>query len=178
MIFAKKKMPFLTIIILIIFFSEIINTISKLMQLIKYYFKDERFDKTFSEGNTPRGIICQIQIVTSVFSDFCTLLSTFLLSLRCYDVIQNKNKFFDNRKNGIILIILNFIISIFFGVVFLFLDKLFTKDNISYRFDIRDRCTYWCWLEHTTSLISLVIYSFILIINIIWACKTSSYLKK
>ena len=53
-----------------------------------------------------------------------------------------------------------------------------TKDNTSYRFDIRDRCTYWCWLEHTTSLISLVIYSFILIINIIWACKTSSYLKK
>ena len=52
--------------------------------------KDRRNVKDFSTGNTPRGIICQLQIVTAIYSDFCSLLGTLLLSLRCYDVINNK----------------------------------------------------------------------------------------
>ena len=178
MILAKKRMPFLTIIILLIFFSVIVNTISKLMQLLKYYFKDERYDKTFTNNNTPRGIICQIQIVTSIFSDFCTLLNTLLLSLRCYDVIQNKKRWFDKRKNRIKSIVLIEIISILLAIGFLLFDIYIIKVDVSYRFDVRDRCTYWCWLGHYASIGSWVIYAIILIFNIVLACKTSSYLKK
>ena len=75
-IFAKKQLAFLTKLILLIFASEIINTISKMIQLIKYIFEDQRSDKSFDCGNTARGIICQIQITTAIYSDFCSLLST------------------------------------------------------------------------------------------------------
>ena len=93
MICMKKKITFLSKLILLIFFSEIINSISKILQLLKYQFNDLRDDKNFSNPDTPRGIICQIQIVTSIFSDFCSLFTTLLLSLRCYDVINNKKRF-------------------------------------------------------------------------------------
>ena len=177
MIFQKKKISFLTSLILLIFSSEIVNTISKMFQLFKYHYKDRRNDKDFTDGNTPRGVICQIQIVTAIYSDYCSLLGTLLLSLRCYDVIKNKKRFFDKGNNGIISIILTIIISIILAIGFLFLDKLITEDNISYRYDVRDRCSYWCWLEHVPSIICFGFYWVILIFNIIFACKTGNYLK-
>ena len=86
MISTKKKFAFFTSLIMLIFSSEIVNIISKLLQLIKYFFDDDRADKSENMSmDNARGIICQIQISTSMFSDFCSLLATLLLSLRCYD---------------------------------------------------------------------------------------------
>ena len=121
MYISKKKIGYITNIILIIFFSEIINTISKLLQLIKYIFKDKRDDKNLVDIDTPRGIICQIQISTSIYSDFCSLLSTLLLSLRCYDVLKNKRGFFDKNKNRIISLILVILFLYHFQLVLYFL---------------------------------------------------------
>ena len=106
MYLAKKKLSVLTLLILLIFSSEIVNAISKLLQLLKYYFKDRRDHKDFVDGNTPRGIICQIQIVTAIYSDFCSLLGTLLLSLRCYDVIKGKKDFLKKIKMLIYLLLL------------------------------------------------------------------------
>ena len=178
MLLEKKKLPFLTLLILLIFSSEIINTISKLLQLIKYYFPDKRDLKYFTSGNTARGVICQIQIVTAIYSDFCSLLTSLLLSLRCYDVIKNRKRFFDRGNMGILFIIFTIIISLFFAIIFLLFDKKYTQNNIPYRYDLRDRCSYWCWLEHIPSLILFSIYLIILIFNIFFAFKTYSYLKK
>ena len=178
MFLLKKKIQFLTVLILLIFSSEIVNTISKLLQLLKYYFGDKRNDKKFSSGNTPRGIICQIQIVTAIYSDFCSLLGTLLLSLRCYDVIKNKRRFFDKGKNGILSIILTVIVSLLLSIGFLLIDKWRTGDNIGYRYDVRDRCSYWCWLEHKSSIGVFCVYWGLIILNIFFACKTYFYLKK
>ena len=178
MLLIKKNLSFLNILIMLIFSSEIINTISKLLQLLKYYFGDKRNDKNFYSGNTPRGIICQIQIVTAIYSDYCSLLGTLLLSLRCYDVIKNKRRFFDKRKNGIISIILTIIVSIFLSIGFLLIDKMETKNNMAYRYDVRDRCSYWCWLEHKPSLGCFCVYWILIVLNIFFACKTYFYLKK
>ena len=73
MIYVKKIKTFLTNIILLIFTSELIQCLSKLIQLLKYYYPDIRNDKNFTSGDTPRGVICQIQITTAIFSDFCSL---------------------------------------------------------------------------------------------------------
>ncbi len=179
MYLAKKKLSFLTLIILLIFSSEIINTISKLLQLVKYSFNDRRNHKDFTDGNTPRGIICQIQIVTAIYSDFCSLLGTLLLSLRCYDVIKNKNRFFDTGNNGYLSLIFTILISIILAISFFLIDKLlFTKQDIANRYDVRDRCSYWCWVDHVPSLILFGLYLILLIFNIIFACKTYSYLNK
>ena len=176
MIFAHKKITFLTSLIILIFSSEIVNCISKLIQLIKYMYEDKRDDKTIEDINTPRGIICQIQIVTSIYSDFCSLLATSLLSLRCYDVIKNKIRFFDKGNNRIYSIVFVILLSIIISISFLFIDRKIS--DVSYRFDVRDRCSYWCWLEHISSIICYLLYLIILIINIVLARKTNNYLKK
>ena len=185
MILIKKRKTFLTNLIVIIFFSEILQCFSKMLQLVKYCFTDERDDKKYNGQKytdalhqNERSIICQIQILIAIFSDFCSLFNTLLLSLRCYDVINNKKRFFDKGKRGIISIFFFIFLSLFSSIAFLFIDKYRTENNISYRFDVRDRCSYWCWLEHMTSLYCLGFYWVVIICNIFFACKTNCYLKR
>lgn len=176
MVLGKKKLSFLTRIILLIFSSEIVLSVSKIIQVFKYCFEDQRDDKSFDSNDTPRGIICQIQLFMAVFSDYCSLLATLLLSLRCYDVIKNKNKFFDKPRNSNLSYYGIIIASFIAGIVFLFVDKGIS--DVSYRFDVRDRCCYWCWLEQRVSLVCFGLYIIILIANIIFAWKTIKYLDK
>lgn len=173
----KKNISFLTLLIILIFFSEIINCISKLLQLVKYFFPDLRSNRQ-SDRDNQRGIICQIQIATSLFSDYFTLLCTLLLSLRCHDVINYKKRFFDNIRNRILSVVGVIIGCIVLSIGFLFLDRKLTEGNQSYRYDLRDRCSYWCWLDHVSSLICYGFYWIILLFNIIYAVKTNNNLKK
>ena len=64
MISSNKRISFLTSLVILIFSSEIVNAISKMIQLIKYCFEDTRRD-TYDNNHmdNPRSIICQIQIV-------------------------------------------------------------------------------------------------------------------
>ena len=154
-----------------------IQCTSKILQLFKYIYDDLREDKSFSNGDTPRGIICQIQIVTAIYSDLCSLLTTLLLSLRCYDVIKNKIKFFDKGINAFLSIIIVILFSIFGAIGFLFIDRGTLNNSITYRFDVRDRCSYWCWLNHIPSLCCFGLYMIILLLNILYACKTNCLLR-
>ena len=174
----KRRKSFLSNLIILIFSSEIVQCLSKLIQILKYSFIDRRDQKYIKTGDTPRGIICQIQICLAIFSDFLSLLSTLLLSLRCYDVINNKIRFFDKRKNKIISVIIIISLSIASAVIFIFVDRARTGGNVAYRYDVRDRCTYWCWLEHTSSLFCYGLYWVIIIFNIYFALTTYSKLKK
>ena len=61
-IYFKIGKTFLTYLILLILSSEIIQCLSKFLQLIKYSLDDLRYDKSFTDLDTGRGIICQIQI--------------------------------------------------------------------------------------------------------------------
>ena len=155
-----------------------VQCISKMLQMVKYLFEDERDNKKIDDLDLDRGIICQIQIVLAISSDFCSLLSTLLLTLRVYDVIKNKKKFFDQDYVEIICISLDIGISIILGIIFLMIDRYIAEGNVSYRYDVRDRCTYWCWLEHISSLICFGFYVLILIFNIFYAFKTYCFLRK
>ena len=176
---ARKSKSFLTKLILIIFISEAFQSISKLLQLVKYAFDDERDNKKDVDFDNARGIICQIQIVIAIASDFCSLLSTLLITLRCYDVIKNKKKFFNRGNNGLISIILDISISIILSIIFLLIDRriVVTENNSSYKYDVRDRCTYWCWLEHYSSLSLFGVYVLILIAIIWFAFHNYCFLK-
>ena len=178
MILRKKRLSFLTYIILFIFSSEIINTISKMLQLFKYCYHDTRDADDDNTVETPRGIICQIQIVTSIISDLCSLLGTLLLSIRCYDVMKNKIRFFDRKKVKILSFCIIIIVSIIISLSLLFIDRSMTDVSVYYKYDRRDRCSYWCWLCHDASLIIYSIYLIIVVLNIFYACKTFCYLKK
>jgi ABC-type multidrug transport system fused ATPase/permease subunit len=173
----KGRLSFLTKIIIFIFSSEILNTISKLLQMLKYAFDDTRDKDDKNEVETSRGIICQIQIVTSIISDFCSLLGTLLLSYRCYEVMKGKKRIFDQKKSKVIVIVLIILISVILSIVFLFIDREITKDSITYKYDLRDRCSYWCWLDHTTSIICYCFFFVALLFNVIYAVKTNCYLR-
>lgn len=177
MVLIKKKKAFLTYLIILIFISEIIQCLSKLIQLLKYDYPDTRTTKDTIELDNPRGIICQIQITMAIFSDLCSLLSTLLLSFRCYDVIHHKKRIFDQEKKGVISILILLFISFSVPIIFLVIDREITKGNVSYKYDLRDRCSYWCWLAHIPSICCLGFYYIILLLNIYFACKTICYLK-
>jgi len=167
----NKKKAFLSKIITFIFFSEIVNSFSKLLQLLKYAFKDTRMNNDINEKETPRGIICQIQIVTSIIADVWTLLGTLLLSYRSYEVIRGERKIFERKIEQKLSFVIIIVTSVIFSITFLFIDKIMTEDSITYKFDLRDRCTYWCWLDHVSSIICHIFYLVPLVINIIYAIK-------
>ena len=177
MFWTKKRFSFLTKVIILLFSFEITNCISKLLQLFKYSFEDSR---TFPDPNiieTPRGIICQIQIVLSIISDYGCLLGTLLLSLRCYGVIKNKIRFLDFKKWQNLSLIAIIFISSAFALLFWGLDKDNTKYSIGFKYDRRDRCNYWCWLGHYYSRICYAIYLLLLIVNIIIFSLTTAYFR-
>lgn len=176
-IFIKKNKTFLTYLILLIFSSEIIQCLSKILQLIKYLFDDIRDDKSFTDLDTERGIICQIQIALALYSDFSSFLSILLFTLNKYEDLRNIEKFLDKDRNRILSVLFIICISIIMSIEFLFFDRKYSSTNISYRFDVRDRCTYGCWLSHLQSIICSGFYWIIIIINTIFACKTNYYLK-
>jgi hypothetical protein len=174
----NKKKSFFTYIIIFIFCSELMSTISRLLQLFKYIYEDTRMINNKNKVETPRGIICQIQISLSIFADFCSLLGTLLLSFRCYDMIKNKKKFFSKKRTKIISFSSIISFSIIASISFLFIDRTITSESITYKFDLRDRCCYGCWLDHITSLICYFLYLIILVFIIIYAFKTNSFLKQ
>ena len=173
----KKRLSFLTKIIIFIFCSEILNIGSRALQFLKYAYDDTRKNPWKNDVETPRGIICQIQIVSSIVSDYCSLLGTLLLSFRCKEVIKSKKRFLDKKRTRILLILLIIIISFILSLVFLFIDRSLSKDFFSIKFDIRDRCSYWCWLEHTSSFYCYILFDIILILNIIVALQANCSLQ-
>jgi len=174
----KKRRSFITNIIIFIFFSELLNIFSKTLQFLKYAFEDTRKKPDINRVTTPRGVICQIQIVTSIISDFCTLLGTLLLSYRCYEVIKSKNRLFDKKKARIISFCIIIAFSVITSIILLIIDRSITIDLFSLKFDIRDRCSYWCWLEHKTGMACYSLFVIICISNIILACKTCRLLTR
>ena len=111
---SNKENSFLTQIILFIFSSEIMNSFSKLLQLFKYAYDDTRMNNDINDVETPRGIICQIQIVTSIIADVCNLLGTLLFSYRSYEIIRGERKIFDRKIEQI----LSFIIIILTSIIY------------------------------------------------------------
>ena len=120
-----------------------------------------------------RGIICQIQIVTSVFSDYCSFLGILLLCLKCYKIIKNTKKFLDKEKNLFLPILYVIIISSILSLGLLMYDRIITEGNTSYRFDVRDICCYWCWLNHIPSIVCYLFYTIIISFNIVFIHKVN-----
>ena len=182
LIIYKKRKPFLTKLIMLIFGFEIINCISKLLQFFKYFFEDTRPYLDINEIETPRGIICQIQIVLCIISDLGCLSANLLLSIRCYEVIKNKKRRLDDKRMQNISFILISFLSLAFALGFWGFDKRMTKGSIAFKYDRRDRCTYWCWLERLSSIICYAIYNGLLIgifvFFILIACYFSKSYKK
>ena len=177
MIKKKKQIKVLTSIILLIFFSEVVQCISKLLQIFKYFFEDRRREIEYKMFG--RAIICQFQIVFAVYSDYCSLVCTCLLSLKCYDSLKYKNKYFSNdNRTKIKLIIYTVLSCILAGLLFLLLDRIICQGNINYKYDSRDRCSYWCWLGHYSSIICFCFYWVILIANIVISVKTLKFLNE
>ena len=162
MIKKYNQITTLTTLILLIFFGEVVLCISKLSQMIKYVLDNDE-------------IICQIQIFFAIYADYCSLVSTFLLSLKCYDILKYKNKYFRRGKRIKTKIIISTILfCLLMGVIFLIINLIISNGN----YDSRDDCSYWCWLDHNVSLGCYSLYFIFLIVNIILFVKIRRFLNR
>ena len=123
-----------------------------------------------------RTIIQPIQILLSIYADYCFLICTFLLSLKCYDTLKYKNKYFPNgKKIKKKLIIFTVLISISAGVIFLIIDLFTNHKNDIYT--TKHSCNDWNWLRHVTSEICCCCFYWILLIgNIVLFVKIIKFL--
>ena len=149
----KKYITTLTTIILLIFFAEVVQCIPKFIQHLNYFFENQT-------------IICQIQIFLSICSDYCSLVCTFLLSLKCFDTLKYRNRYFPNDKRTKTKLIIYIILgSISAGVIFYIIDLIIIKGNEDI-YKTRDKCNCQCWLGHVTSIICFIFYWILIIANI------------
>ena len=76
------------------------------------------------------------------YSDFSSLINNKLLSLSSYDMIINKKIFFVREKQNNIYN--NFNLYIFYKDYIIFINSSKkTYNNLSYKYDDRDRYSYW-----------------------------------
>ena len=107
----------MTTSLFIITISEIINCLSKLLNILRQSIKPK------NEQDYSFWLIGQIQILFSLFSDSCTIISSFILTLKIYKTTLRHGLNFFNSKNIFIKILLfSLLTPLIFSLTILFLN--------------------------------------------------------
>ena len=88
----KVKMNITNVLIFQIIISEVLDGINIILSIVSYIYQHYTF-----ENYPDRMGICLTQIYLGVFSCLWNLFSSFFISLRIYDKIENKNRIFNNK---------------------------------------------------------------------------------
>jgi len=153
---TKRLMQkFLSILIISELFNCIYKLIASLQILIK--FEDIIIDST----------LCTIQIMFSIFSDFCTLSITLMISLKNWDQLKNIKKKFKDKNIQKWSIRFPIITGIIFSIIFTILDRILSND---------DYCIDLCWVSPVNSLILFGFYIIFLIFILFVSIKTIQFL--
>lgn len=166
---CKKKIKFfVNELLLYITISEICNSISKFLDLCK------KID-VITSSSILKEIIISIQVILSIFSDFCTLITSLLISLKFYDSLKNNSICFNKKCLRVLARITCIGGSLVLAGVFFSLDRfLFGQQDQENKWE-KD---YWTWVAPKLSLIIYGIVLLIIIVIIVISCKTISYLRK
>jgi predicted secreted protein len=88
----KVKMNITNVLIFQIIISEVLDGINIILSIVSYFYQHYTF-----ENYPDRMGICLTQIYLGVFSCLWNLFSSFFISLRIYDKMENKNRIFSNK---------------------------------------------------------------------------------
>lgn len=156
----NRKTTLIKECLIIITISELINNASKLLTIFRELFL------------SPAKIIGSIQVIFSIYSDFCSLITSLVISIKMYDLTKKENHIFHSALSGLLArlfcIVVPFIISLIFWAIDNF---VFTNQTI----EIDEECKVWSWVNR---YLSIILYSFvwiIIIIIIVISCKSIAF---
>lgn len=148
--------------------SEMINNINHVSPVINNFIgrKEEKYYE--------RRRVCFSQMYASLFSNFYTLFSSFLISFRIYDLLVKNSTTFRNVKNVKIAKLFSFYFCALISYIFWFLQvEVFQK--------IRGTRTYFrvltCWVDFQLDCASLVIFGIFIILTFIYCIKSRSFVQ-
>ena len=167
---TQNKKSIMTTSLFIITISEIINCLSKLLNILRQSIKPK------NEQDYSFWLIGQIQILFSLFSDSCTIISSFILTLKIYKTTLRHGLNFFNSKNIFIKILLfSLLTPLIFSLTILFLNiKLYggTAEESESEYKV------WAWINCRLSLfVYSIVWIFIISIMILIG-KTICYLNQ
>ena len=166
----KIKKSIMTTSLFIITISEIINCISKLLNILRQLIKPK------NEQDYSYWLIGQVQILFSLFSDSCTIISSFILTLKIYKTTLRHGLNFFNSKNIFIKILLfSLLTPLFFSLTILFLNIYLYGGTAE---ESESEYKIWAWINCRLSLLVYSIVWIFIISIMILIGKTISYLNK
>ena len=166
----RIKKSIMTTSLFIITISEIINCISKLLNILRQSIKPK------NEQEYTYWFIGQVQILFSLFSDSCTIISSFILTLKIYKTTLRHGLNFFNSKNIFIKILLfSLLTPLFFSLTILFLNIYLYGGTAE---ESESEYKIWAWINCRLSLLVYSIVWIFIISIMILIGKTISYLNK
>ena len=156
----NRKTTLIKECLIIITISELINSGSKLLTIFREL------------SITSIQIISSIQVIFSIYSDFCSLITSLVISIKIYDLTKKENHIFHSKLAKILsrlfCILVPFIISLIFWTIDQF---VFTVQSI----EIDEECKVWSWVNRYLSIILYVFLWTIIIIIIVISCKSIAF---
>ena len=139
--------------------SEIINNLTQ----IASSFNDAigTREKKYAE----RMRICYSQVYSNLFSHFFTIFSSFLISVRLYDLLIHNGTWFHSHRNVKIAKFLNVYISLFLSLIFFILHMQFMQKKEVNRYYKFNSCWVGGFVEYTVT----GIFAVFLMLNF-WLC--------
>ena len=139
--------------------SEIINNLTQ----ISSSFNDKI--GTREERYAERMRICYSQVYSNLFSHFFTIFSSFLISVRLYDLLIHNGTWFHSHRNVKIAKFLNVYISLFLSLIFFILQMQFMQKKQVNRYYKFNSCWVGGFVEYTVT----GIFAVFIILNF-WLC--------
>lgn len=154
----ERKKSVIILCIVLITISEIINSLSKLLTIVRQNSSKEN-----------EAIFSNIQIVFSIYSDFSSLIVSLILSLKLHDLTKTEQSL-KRKFNKNIIRVVSVVIPLLLGLTFCSIDcYVFIKPS-----DFSSECKVWAWINRYLSLILYGIVWIIIICIIIISCQSIS----
>lgn len=160
---TKKNMNiFMNELFLYIIISEMINCFSKILEFFKFILIIQfRY-------------VAYVQLILSLFSDFCTLLTSLVISFKLHDSLKNQSFYFKKKKIKKISRFICLGLPSLSSILFFCLDTFV----LNFQYKEYDKYFYWMWVHPILSIIIYCFFFLLIIFIVIISFRTISFLKE
>lgn len=180
---TRTKMNVINKLIVQILISEIIDGVNMLLVI----FDDYQGPKIFENYNL-KTYVCFTQIYLSIFTCFWTLVASFFISLRMYDIMVKRNQIFKNKIMEKYVSLFSIIIPALFSYIIWIIQVSYQ----SIKFQDLDKVKYYqkkreyhhfrhmhCWVENSITITLSVFAVSLIIANVYFSIiKGSTFLSR
>lgn len=158
---TKKNIKiFMNEMLLYIIISEMLNCFSKILEFFKF-IQIIHFE-----------FVSYVQLILSLYSDFCTLITSLVISFKLYDSLKKQSFYFKKKKIKKITRFICFGLPFIFSILIFYLDTFVIK---SYK---ESKYFYWVWVAPILSIIIYLLFFLIIFFIVYISFLTISFLKE